>query len=131
MCFRAVRLCLRASVVGPDAWPQLERLASHVLEAAQHVADACGRISSFAGSVPGKVMPLLDAVSQRSACLKDTMVRQVIKGTSTLLHVTEQISSASREVSERQMALMRHASAVLDTLAGLVGRTGVSASVCN
>jgi len=130
MCFRAMRLCSRASAVGSDAWPQLERLASHVLEAAQHVAEACGRISTFAGSVPGTVMPLLDVVSKRSACLRESMVRQVIKNTSGLLQLTEKISGMSKEVAMRQSALVSHATAVLDMLHGLLGRTMVPTSVC-
>jgi hypothetical protein len=131
MCFRAVRLCSRALTVGPDAWPQLERLASHVLEAAQHVAEACSRISDYAGSVPKTVMPLLDVVSKRSACLREAMVRQVIKGTTGLLQSTERISSMSQEVTLRQSALMQHSSAVLDMLRGLLGRTVVPLSVCD
>jgi hypothetical protein len=130
MCFRAMRLCSRAAEVGSDAWPQLERLTSHVLEACQHVAEACGRTSSLASTVPGTVMPLLDAVSQRSACLRDSIVKQVIKGTQGLLHVTENVAALAKEVSLRQATLVKHCSAVLDTLHGLLGHEAMAASVC-
>jgi curved DNA-binding protein CbpA len=131
MCFRAVRLCSRAASLGGDAWPQLERLSSHVLEASQHVAEACGRISNYAGSTPSTVMPLLDSVSKRSSFLKESMVRQAMKGTTGLLQVTEKVSSMAKEVSLRQSLLIKHATAVLDMLHGLIGRMDVPASVCD
>jgi len=54
----------------------------------------------------------------------------VIKGTSSLLQLTEKISSMSKEVSLRQSALVKHATAVLDMLQGLMGYTVVSPTVC-
>ena len=59
-----------------------------------------------------------------------TLVKQVIKGTTGLLQSTERISTAATEVSIRQSSLMQHATAVLDMLHGLIGRSLVSTTVC-
>eukprot|EP00427_Karlodinium_veneficum_P015192 CAMPEP_0169141484 /NCGR_PEP_ID=MMETSP1015-20121227/44327_1 /TAXON_ID=342587 /ORGANISM="Karlodinium micrum, Strain CCMP2283" /LENGTH=1261 /DNA_ID=CAMNT_0009207859 /DNA_START=30 /DNA_END=3815 /DNA_ORIENTATION=+ len=130
MCLRAVRLCARAAEVGPDAWPQLQRLTSHALEASQHIAEACDRIAIYAGSVPNTVMPLLNTVSQHSSRLKDAVVRQVIKGTQSLLSVTENVSSLSKEVCLRQSILVKHATALLEAMQGFITHDVMTASVC-
>jgi uncharacterized protein YoxC len=75
-------------------------------------------------------MPLLNTVSKHSSRLKDAMVRQVIKGTQSLLSVTEHVSTLSKEMSLRQTVLIKHTAALVDAMQGFLAHDIMTASVC-
>jgi len=130
MCCRASQLCSKAAAVGPMAWPQLQRMMTHLLEAAQHVAETCGRVGHHTTNVPSTVMPLLDAVTKQSSRLRSPLVRQVVKGTRGLLGIVDGLPDMAKEIILRQTVLVHHVAEVMNTMENLVGRQVHSSSVC-
>eukprot|EP00746_Dinoflagellata_sp_MGD_P004099 gnl/MRDRNA2_/MRDRNA2_107930_c0_seq1.p1 gnl/MRDRNA2_/MRDRNA2_107930_c0~~gnl/MRDRNA2_/MRDRNA2_107930_c0_seq1.p1 ORF type:complete len:813 (+),score=221.70 gnl/MRDRNA2_/MRDRNA2_107930_c0_seq1:340-2439(+) len=130
MCSSVSRLCMKAAEVGSDTFPQLKRLAVHLLEIAQQVAAATGSVGSRAVDIPGAVMPLLDVVSKHSSGLKPSMAGQIVKGTKDLLATVEKVSGIGRDALMRRDALESHSSEIQKLLLNIVGIDSASDTTC-